>query len=72
MVEKLLLHKPLLEEKKKAGASHLLSPTMSDSEIGGGPAISSFIRFEVVVYMPSQPRYSTEVDPNIKIPPQAL
>ena len=26
-------------KKKKAGASHLLSPTMSDSEIGGEPAI---------------------------------
>ena len=30
---------PFSGKKKKAGASHLLSPTMSDSEIGGEPAI---------------------------------
>ena len=37
-----LLHRPLKKNKKrKTGPSHLLLPTMSDSEIGGEPAIIS-------------------------------
>src|SRR5437588_7944660 len=37
------------EQKKKAGTSHLLSPTMSGNEIGGEPAITELRKLGIVL-----------------------